>query len=264
MPVGAKTVKRQRAGEFGGAYVHFFHRNLLDRIIEPESVDTTICNSTLHELRSYGEQERTLHGYLAEKFRQPRPGGRLVVRDVVGPERGKELILLYCHEDDGNDLPAGDWQPLAERPPEWLRELSTRSRFLVFAHDFLAWKRANKKAEFKFQTVERTYQPGFLLSLRSAAEFLSKKDYLENWKSEMNEEFCFWSFTEWKQALSEAEFHVLENPNPPERGSRVYTNPWIVQHRYERHAQIFTPGGSPLAWPPTNMVLVAEKPAVRV
>jgi tRNA G46 methylase TrmB len=40
--------ERQRAGEFGGAYVHFFHRNLLDRIFEPESIDTTICNSTLH------------------------------------------------------------------------------------------------------------------------------------------------------------------------------------------------------------------------
>ena len=41
--------ERQRAGEFGGAYVHFFHRNLFDRIFEPGSIDTTICNSTLHE-----------------------------------------------------------------------------------------------------------------------------------------------------------------------------------------------------------------------
>ena len=33
--------ERQRAGEFGGAYVHFFHRNLFDRIFEPDSIDTT-------------------------------------------------------------------------------------------------------------------------------------------------------------------------------------------------------------------------------
>jgi len=42
--------ERQRTGEFGGAYVHFFHRNLFDHIFEPDSIDTTICNSTLHEI----------------------------------------------------------------------------------------------------------------------------------------------------------------------------------------------------------------------
>jgi hypothetical protein len=76
----------------------------------------------------------------------------------------------------------------------------------------------------------------------------------------MNEEFCFWGFTQWKDVLSELGFHVLENPNQPERGSRVYTNPWIVEHRYEGHVQLFTVGGASLVWPPTNMVLVAEKP----
>ncbi len=255
-----RFAERQRAGEFGGAYVHFFHRNLLDRIFEHESIDTTICNSTLHELWSYGAQEKTVRAYLDEKFRQLRPGGRLVIRDVVGPENGGELVFLYCSEEDGDELPATDWKPLGSRPPEWLRGLSTRSRFFVFAHDFLSWKRAKNKAEFKFQTAERTYQPGFLLSIRSAGEFLSKKDYLENWKSEMNEEFCFWSFTQWKQVLSDTGFHIIENPNQPERGSRVHTNPWIVQNRYEGHAQLFTPGGSPLPWPPTNLILVAEKP----
>jgi len=71
---------------------------------------------------------------------------------------------------------------------------------------------------------------------------------------------CFWSFTQWKQLLSETGFHILENPNRPEGGSLFYTNPWIVQNRYEGHAQLFTPGGSLLPWPPTNLILVAEKP----
>ncbi len=260
----ARFSERQRAGEFGGAYVHFFHRNLVHRMFEPGSLDTTLCNSTLHELWSYGEQEKTVRAYLAEKFRQLRPGGRLVIRDVVGPEHGDELVLLYCSEEDGTELPVTDWKPQGKRSPEWLRELSTRSRFLVFAHDFLAWRRANQKAEFKFQTAERTHQPGFLLSIRSAAEFLSKKDYVDNWNSEMNEEFCFWSFSKWKQVLAETGFSILENPNQPEHGSRVYSNPWIVQNRFETHAQLFTPGGSPLAWPPTNMILVAEKSPVQI
>jgi SAM-dependent methyltransferase len=251
--------ERQRAGEFGGAYVHFFHRNLLDRIFEPESIDTTLCNSTLHELWSYAQQENTVRAYLAEKHHQLRPGGRLIIRDVVGPENGEQVVFLCCSEEDGDELLDEAWQTTESRFPEWLRSLSTRSRFLVFAHDFLAGRRAKKEAVFKFRPLERNGQPGFLLSLREAGEFLSKKDYLDNWRSELNEEFCFWSFSRWKQVLSETGFRVLENPNQPDQGSRAYTNPWIVQNRYQGHVELFSANGTPLPWPPTNMVLVAEK-----
>jgi hypothetical protein len=75
----------------------------------------------------------------------------------------------------------------------------------------------------------------------------------------LNEEFCFWSFTRWKSVLGELGFHIHENPNKPGAGSRVYTNPWVVQNRYEGHVSLLDTKGHPLPWPPTNMVLVAEK-----
>ena len=76
----------------------------------------------------------------------------------------------------------------------------------------------------------------------------------------MNEEFCFWSFSKWKQVLSEIGFRVGENPNQPELGSRTYVNPWIVEHRYRGHVNLFGNDGGQLNWPPSNMVIVAEKP----
>jgi hypothetical protein len=100
----------------------------------------------------------------------------------------------------------------------------------------------------------------FRLALRQAAEFLSKKDYTDNWSSEMNEEFCFWNFSKWKQALTEIGFKIFENPNHQSEGSRVYTNPWIVEHRHTGHAEVMDLQGHALPWPPTNMILVAEKP----
>jgi SAM-dependent methyltransferase len=246
--------ERQRAGEFGGAYVHFFHRNLLDRIFEPESIDTTICNSTLHELWSYGEGEKSVRSYLQEKFRQLRPGGRLIIRDVVGPEDGEREVLLWCSDNDGEDAGTEVLAHHAGRETQWLQQLSSRSRFLLFARDFLGGR-----MPFPVVETEHEGRPAFRLSLRQAAEFFSKKDYTDNWKSEMNEAFCFWSFAQWKEVLAEIGFQVHENPNNPAEGSRAYTNPWIVEHRYAGHVELLGEGKPSLPWPPTNMVLFAEK-----
>jgi SAM-dependent methyltransferase len=247
--------ERQRAGEFGGAYVHFFHRNLLDRIFEPESIDTTICNSTLHELWSYAEKEKTVRAYLGEKFRQLRPSGRLVIRDVVGPDHGEREVLLWCSDADGQNQSAAAIAKHKDRSPEWLHKLSTRSRFFLFVRDFLGGQ-----SGFSFKEESHHNRQCFRLTLQQAAEFLSKKDYNDNWSSEMNEEFCFWNFSEWKQVLAEIGFKIYENPNNVAEGSRVYINPWIVEHRHTGHAEIFDLEGQVLPWPPTNMVLVAEKP----
>lgn len=247
--------ERQRAGEFGGAYVHFFHRNLLDPLFEPASIDTTICNSTLHELWSYAGGEQTVRSYLAEKFRQIRPGGRLVIRDVTGPMEGDRELLLWCSDTDGENPAPAVLSAEMKRDREWLQGLSTRARFYLFAQDF---KPGGKK--FAFEETQQGGRPVFRLTLRNAAEFLSKKDYTDNWKSEMNEEFCFWSFPEWKWVLSQTGFTVVEHTNNPAAGSRVYINSWIVEHRHQGHVLLTDDAGNELGWPPTNMVLVAEKP----
>jgi len=247
--------ERQRAGEFGGAYVHFFHRNLLDRIFEPESIDTTICNSTLHELWSYAEKEKTVRAYLGEKFRQLRPSGRLVIRDVVGPDHGEREVLLWCSDADGQNQSAAEIARHKDRSPEWLHKLSTRSRFFLFARDF-----QGGQSSFSFKEESHHNRLCFRLSLQQTAEFLSKKDYTDNWSSEMNEEFCFWNFSKWKQVLTEIGFRIYENPNNVAEGSRVYINPWIMEHRHNGHVEITDDQGNTLVWPPTNMVLVAEKP----
>jgi hypothetical protein len=76
----------------------------------------------------------------------------------------------------------------------------------------------------------------------------------------MNEEFCFWSFSQWKKALSETGFRISENPNQPDRGSRSYVNPWIAEHRYQGRVNLLSENGAQIFWPPSNMVMVAEKP----
>jgi SAM-dependent methyltransferase len=255
----ARFQERKRSGDFGDVYTCFHLRNLLDPIFEPESVDTTICNSTLHELWSYAEQEKTLRAYLAMKFAQLRPGGRLIIRDVVGPENGDRRVRLRATSDDGRDLP--DDASGVGREAGFLRGISTHSRFLLFARDFLAELREKGRRAPSTAVSFETGTEGFFVSLRTAAEFLSKKDYTDNWCSEMNEEFCFWSYPQWRAVLAEVGFRMVDAGSAT-AGSRVYTNPWIVEHRYCGHVSLICDDGSgaEVEFPPTNMVLVAEKP----
>lgn len=256
----ARAAERQRAGEFGGAFVHFHQRNLLQPIFKPASIDTTICNSTLHELWSYGEGEATVRAYLAEKYRQTRPGGTLVVRDVTGfPERDKP-VFMTARADDGAD--EGE-----------LAQLSTRARFLRFAQDFQADLRAQGRGGagpvVQYEEAVVAGVSGFRLARwQDGIEFLTKMTYTDNWDSEMNEAFAFWSLDDWKQALRKAGFAIVEDPVNPKRGTHAYLSAWRVAHDFTGPDGVARlafyaegPAGlEPLPLPPTNMVLVGRRP----
>lgn len=262
----ARCQERQRGGEFGGTFVYFHQRNLLEPVFEPGTIDTTICNSTLHELWSYGDREATLHAYFEAKFAQCARGGRLVIRDVVGfDDKEGEVFLVLDDQDGANDDPFRAF-PDAQALADYLRSLSTRARFYRFARDFLAAMRTKGKrgpeTAVRYEAATVDGRAGFRVSLRYAMEFITKKDYPDNWDAEMNEEFCFWSFAEWKAALQQAGFRMIENPNEPEKGSRAYTSAWRVANHFQGKATLYretASGLESLPYPETNQVLIAEK-----
>lgn len=255
----AQCRERQRRGDFGGTYCHFHQRNLLEDLFEPGSIDTTLCNSTVHELWSFGGQAPTVRAYFVRKIRQARRGGRLVIRDVVGPDDMGRPVLMWLNDADGSN---GD--PLEEIvDPAALRKhldgLSTAARFVRFARDFLREMRASGRrapdtaVAWREETIDG--RRCVALPLKHAAEFLAKKDYTASWDSEMNEEFTFWSFADWKRELESAGFHVLPL-------SRAYTNPWLVDNRFKAKAELYERVGGGLVrvdYPATNLVIVGEK-----
>lgn len=263
----ARCRERQRAGEFGGTFVYFHQRNLLSQIFEDNSIDSTICNSTTHEIWSYGNQTESLDKYINLKFKQLKPGGRLIIRDVVGPENKELEILLKANRDDGsNEDIFKQFNSAAELTPH-LNGLSTHARFKRFAEDFLSDMRKTGRRDegSKIQYMEEIIEGSAYLrmKLKDAVEFVTKKDYTENWQSELNEEFAFMSFDEWKKFLKDRGFRVIENPNEPSKSSRCYVNSWIVENRLIGKVEIFIKrngGIEKMPYPPTNMVIVAEKP----
>lgn len=236
----ARAHEAQRAGRYGGAFVFFKQQNLMTPVSDAQAdrADTILCNSTLHELWSYGAGDETVRAYLRGKRKQLRPGGCLVIRDVVGPDDKDQLVLLECAPDDG--LPEDDGAASVDA-------LSTLARFARFRRDFRPYE-AHPEAE----TVMREGRTLLRLPLRYAMEFIAKMDYADNWLSEMHEAFCFWDFADWTRELADAGLRVLP-------GSHAYVNGWRVQHSFQNRVRLHSLDGAPLPFPVTNMVLAAEK-----
>ncbi|WP_447645919.1 hypothetical protein [Nocardioides zeae] len=76
-----------------------------------------------------------------------------------------------------------------------------------------------------------TYQ----LRLGDAMEFLTTKDYADNWLSECHESFCGLSFADWRTVLTDAGFTL--DPT-----SAAWRNEWLAEHRFSPWRRWPTPG----------------------
>lgn len=256
----AQCNERLRRGDFGRSYIHFYQRNLLDKIFNNETIDTTICNSTTHEIWSYGKGRTSLISYLKKKYNQLRNGGRLVVRDVVGPEEKNKIVYMKLNDKDGHNNPIKKNISLKEFQ-KTLKKASTFNRFQQFTKDYLnvkTSKKMNKRGRLDYSFVTIDGKKYVKIKLKDACEFISKKDYTDNWKSEMNEEFAFWSFNDWKKELRKIGFNIIEGKN----ASHTYVNDWIVKNRFKGKIEFFEKINgklNPIEYPVTNIILVAEK-----
>ena len=91
------------------------------------------------------------------------------------------------------------------------------------------------------------------LSLADAMDFLTRKDYVDNWLSECHEQFCGLEYADWKGLLADVGFEV-------DPVSRAWRNDWVVSRRLAPVAALSTPDGAPLPWPATHVLFMARRP----
>ena len=243
--------QRKNNGDFASDYVFFIKKNAVtETVFEPDSMDTILTSSITHEIESYAGREDLLK-FIRNRHTELAENGRWINRDVVGPDHGNEIVYMKLNVADGRNE---DWEKdIAERSDlrEYLNGLSTYARFLRFAKDF-------RKAEgytLHYQIIDIEGEKYIELKLKDASDFMTKKDYTDNWQSEMHETFCFWNFKEWKKALCDAGFKIGKE-------SRSYTNAWIVENRLRGKVSLYKRTEFELAlidYPATNMIVIGEK-----
>jgi SAM-dependent methyltransferase len=199
--------------------------NIIEQHFPRGSVSTVIFSSVIHEIFSYNAYDREpVRLALRNTLEELMSRGRVIIRDGVKPAEGTT----------------------------WMRcDVKTASRFRRFAHDF---KRSSVAPGLSFDERRLDGQTWFVLSRHSANEFLSKKDYLENWSIEVNEEFGVFTLDEWTRELKLLGYRNVE--------ARSYVNPWILENRYLGrvwlHADAGDHPGVEVPFPDSTAIIVGE------
>ncbi len=199
--------------------------DIVKRPLARNSADTMIFSAVLHEIYSYNHYSvRAVAKALRNAYNSLKPGGRLIIRDGTRPPRRTTLLELS--------------DPLA------------RKMFGKFVKEF------KQGAGAVVKEVILNGKSFYRMSLATAYEFLSKKDYLENWELEINEEFGYLTLPAYKNILRKIGFKIVSATN--------YKNPWIINNRWKGKAALFAGKNGRLKkieYPDTNLVIAAEKPA---
>ncbi|MEU4400692.1 class I SAM-dependent methyltransferase [Micromonospora orduensis] len=241
-----ECVHKKAQGVFRNANVYFYQRNVLGgAIFADRSVDTTLTFALTHEIWSYGRQRESLVQFARRIHDHTVPGGVWINSDVCGPADRRRPVVLRLATDDGANPPAPrhDLAELSEgEVRRYVGGLSTRARLDQFAVDFAF--------PFAYEVVDES---AVRLELGSAMDYLTRKDYVDNWLSETREQFCGLSFDEWLELLAEAGFEV-------DPASAPLRNDWVIDNRIAPVATLTDTDGRPLDWPDTHLLGIARRP----
>jgi SAM-dependent methyltransferase len=241
-----ECVHKKAQGAFDNPNVFFYRRNVLGgAVFPPRTVDTTLTFALTHEIWSYGGQLDSLRRFAEAIYAHTVPGGIWINSDVCGPDGRDRPVRLRLADDDGHH-PQRPRDDLADLSPDAVAQyvggLSTRARLDQFAVDYA------------FPAPYEAHDDGSVtMLLGDAMDYLTRKDYVDNWLSETREQFCGLEFADWKALLADVGF-VLEPASVTTR------NDWIVANRLAPVASLEHLDGRPMDWPVSHVLLVARRP----
>lgn len=234
------TVEYSR-GHYKAENLRYETGDIADMVFPPESLDGILDSSVLHHVTSFnGFDNSQIARTLRNQVTQLRSGGVLIIRDFVVPDESEKTVFI--------DLPTTDGENAGSIP-----ELSSAALFEVFARDFRSSRNSDEPVAHRRVESSRAGFARFETSLKSAAEFVLRKDYRDHWTPELLEEYCYYSQREFEENFRRENLRIVV--------SMPLWNPWIVENRFRGKFHITEQSGKPVVFPPTNFLIVGEKVA---
>ncbi|MBX7172297.1 MAG: methyltransferase domain-containing protein [Pyrinomonadaceae bacterium] len=213
--------------------------DIADNVFPQESLDGILDSSVLHHVTSFnGFDVKQINRTISNQVAQLKQGGVLIIRDFVVPDEAEKLIYL--------DLPNNDGKEKGEIP-----ELSTAALFEVFARNFRSSLNLDSGVHFEKADCPRENFLRFKVTLRTAAEFVLRKDYRDHWEPELLEEYTYCSQTDFEYLFKIHGLRIVV--------SMPLWNPWIVSNRFAGKFYLSDLEGNHVHFPPTNYLIVGEK-----
>lgn len=213
--------------------------DIADNVFPENSLDGILDSSVLHHVTSFNCFDvQQINRTIANQVAQLKTGGVLIIRDFVVPDEAEKLVYL--------DLPNNDGKQKGEIP-----ELSTAALFEIFAQNFRSSVNMNESVKFENLTCPRENFSRFKVTLRTAAEFVLRKDYRDHWEPELLEEYTYCSQSDFEYLFKIHGLRIVV--------SMPLWNPWIVSNRFAGKFYLSDLDGNTVHFPPTNYLIVGEK-----
>lgn len=185
--------------------------------------------SSIHHITSFNNYSQN-KAYLTLK-RQAEllsDEGVIVVRDFVKPE-DKDIIIQFPENKQG------------QHDATLLEQFAQTARSLA----------PTNEQGFPIIKVNHNGKTAYQLSYPDAVEFIRRKDYLNDWDIELQEEYAYYTQRDFETVLTSLGLRTIV--------SQPIYNPWIVNNRYTNKFNLYDLNGYPVSCPPTNYVIAAEK-----
>jgi len=216
--------------------LEFREGDVAQPVFEPGTLDAILDSSVLHHVTSFGGYERAAAIRALEvQTLALRDHGVLVVRDFLDP--GDAPVLLELPVTDGTD-------------DDEIATCSTARLFARFAREFRSLSSA-PGCGFEPLPSRDSSSVCVKLPLRLAVEFVLRKDYRADWRTEIMEEYTYATQAELEAAYRRMGLRVI--------ASVPIRNPWIVRNRFRAKFRLTDLAGNELDDPATNYLIVGEK-----
>lgn len=199
--------------------LEYVHDDIIHFMSEFKHIDNIVMifSSVMHEIFSYGSGLTSISHIISNCN-----ANRIIIRDFVAPSDPNQLVVMHHVRDD----------PVA-RP------------FHTFAKEYQHFPIlcTNMKA------LGNKYI--YTTNMRSAYEYIYRKDFVQNWDYELQEQYGFWS--------KDIAYHILKSNGYDIKHCNISNNEWILKNRITPYITLYDDHENFIIDPPSyQMTIVAD------